>query len=183
MFKGRVPYTDDDAFDWRHRNIGRLLLNAYSYFEQALLLRFHEIGYTEIRPVHLSVMRQMDMEGTRLTVIAVRAGVTKQAMSTFVQECETLGFVDRIEDPGDGRAKIVRFTERGRKFMADTRAVLAGIETEVEKTLGRKRLEDIRTGLEMLGQRLVQEDVLLNEPRKQKTAGVTRPSSRRRQVS
>ena len=162
MFTGTVPYTDESEFEWRHHNIGRLLLNAYSYFEQGLLLRFHALGYEEIRPIHLSVLRQMDMAGTRMTTIAARAGVSKQAMSLFVRECEDLGFVKRAPDPNDGRAKIIQFAERGEQFMKDTHMVIEELEREISKALGSKNLEQLRENLKLLGERLVQEDILLN---------------------
>lgn len=163
MFKGRIDYTDDDTYYWRHENFGRLLLNAYSYFEQGLMVRFHAMGYDEIRPVHLAVMRNMDIDGTRITVIADRAGVTKQAMSHFVQECEELGFVERTTDPDDGRAKIVVFTAKGRKFMKATKAVIEAIEKEIIASLGVSKSEVLRASLKELANRLVQEDILLNK--------------------
>lgn len=163
MLNGRKDNTDDEKYAWRHKNFGRLLLNAYSYFEQGLMIRFHTMGYDEIRPVHLAVMRNMDMKGTRITLIAERAGVTKQAISHFVQECEQLGFVERTTDPEDGRAKIVVFTTKGRNFMKTTKSVIQSIEKEIISTLGAKKVETLRETLKELTNRLAQEDILLNK--------------------
>jgi DNA-binding MarR family transcriptional regulator len=161
MYTGRIPFTDGEKYAWRHMNLGRLLLNAYSFFEQGLTARFEALGYTDIRPIHLSVLRELDMDGTRVTVIAIRAGVSKQAMSLFVQECEKLGLVQRTDDPDDRRAKKVVFTEYGRKFIHDTQSVIQEIELEIIATLGVKPVEVLRDSLARLGSRLVQDDMLL----------------------
>lgn len=157
-----LAFKDTADFVWRHKNFGRLLLNAFRFFEQGLLVRIHAMGYPEIKRVHLGVMRQMDLDGTRITILADRAGVTKQAMSHFVQECEDLGFVDRQADLEDGRAKIVCFTAKGKRFITNVKGVIDALETEIVGALGRKRADEMRESLGILADRLGQDDILFN---------------------
>lgn len=147
---------------WRHDNFGRLLLNAFRYFEQGLLVRMHAAGYDEIRRVHLAVLRQVDFAGTRVTVLADRVGVTKQAMSQFLGECESLGLLERRADPTDGRAKLVYFTARGREFMSNVKRVVYSTEKEIIATLGATEVERLREGLKKLADRLGADDMLGN---------------------
>jgi DNA-binding MarR family transcriptional regulator len=145
---------------WRQDNFGRLLLNAFRFFEQGLMVRLHQAGYQEIRRVHLSVLRQVDFSGTRVTVLADRVGVTKQAISQFLSECEELGFLERRADPTDGRAKLVYFTAKGHEFMSNVKRVVQSTEREIVATLGANEVERLREGLKKLAERLGADDML-----------------------
>jgi DNA-binding MarR family transcriptional regulator len=145
---------------WRHDNFGRLLLNAFRYFEQGLMVRLQAAGYGELRRVHLSVLRQVDFAGTRVTELADRVGVTKQAMSQFLSECEELGYLERRADPSDGRAKLVYFTPKGQAFMTSVKRVIQAAEREIVATLGAAEVERLREGLKKLAERLGADDML-----------------------
>jgi DNA-binding MarR family transcriptional regulator len=148
---------------WRQDNFGRLLLNAFRYFEQGLMVRLREAGYGELGRVHLSVLRQVDFAGTRVTELADRVGVTKQAMSQFLSECEDLGFLERRADPSDGRAKLVYFTAKGQAFMNAVKRVIQSAEKEIVATLGAAEVERLRDGLKKLAERLGADDMLGTE--------------------
>src|SRR5215213_7676799 len=80
--------------------------------------RLHERGYAEIRPGHGCVFRFIDDDGTRLTELAERSGLTKQAVGEVVADLEELGYVERVPDPADRRAKTIVLTRRGRDALA-----------------------------------------------------------------
>ena len=88
--------------------------------------------------------------GTRLTELARRAGVTKQAVMVVVDELEVRGLVCRTPDPDDGRAKVVRLTARGRTLAAECRRAVAAVETRTRRTLGGRRYEGLREALDLL---------------------------------
>lgn len=50
--------------------------------------------------------------GIRLTELAARANMTKQAMAELVAEIERRGYLQRTTDPADRRAKIIKFTDQ-----------------------------------------------------------------------
>jgi DNA-binding MarR family transcriptional regulator len=95
---------------WRHANVGRLLNNAVRRFEARVLELMSASGHVETRIAHVSLTRNLDVEGTRLTELAQRASMSKQAMGELVDQCAELGLVERMADPKDGRARIIRFT-------------------------------------------------------------------------
>jgi DNA-binding MarR family transcriptional regulator len=144
--------------DWRHENVGRLLLNGFRHFEAHLLEHLQTQGYTDVRPVHLSVMRQMDIDGTRITTIAERARITKQAISQFVGECEKLDLIERRPDPTDGRAKMVCFTARGLRLIHDSQAAFKEFEGDVIQILGKARYLDMKIALAELDAGLRERD-------------------------
>ena len=112
--------------------------------------RLHEQGYDEIRPGHGCVFRFIDEEGTRLTELAERSGYTKQAVGEVVADLEALGYVERVPDPADGRAKTIVLTERGREALAAGRQVFADIERRWAEQFGEERIAQLRRTVELL---------------------------------
>jgi DNA-binding MarR family transcriptional regulator len=112
--------------------------------------RLAERGYPELRDGHGCVFRFIDPEGSRLTDLAERSGYTKQAVGEVVVDLEGLGYVERTPDPADGRAKIIRLTERGREALAAAMIIFADIEREWAERVGEARMATVREVLEEL---------------------------------
>lgn len=120
---------------WRRANIGRLLNNAAECFEKRVLQLLAERDHCHVSPAHLHLTRNLDLAGTRLTELARRASMTKQAMSEIVAQCEALGLIHRIADPTDSRAKIVLFSQPGLEWLDAFRQALEQAEREMEEQL------------------------------------------------
>ena len=103
-----------------------------------------------MRPPHGNVFQFLDDDGTRVSVLAERAQVTKQSMAELVAHLERHGYVERTPDPGDRRAKLVRATPRGTELYALAREFVAETETEWERRLGKAKLRQLRQLLEEL---------------------------------
>ncbi|ETK37936.1 hypothetical protein MPTA5024_01405, partial [Microbispora sp. ATCC PTA-5024] len=110
--------------------------------------RLEEEGFEGIRYSHGAVFRFIDAEGSRLTVLAERSGLSKQALGEVVTELERHGYVERTADPDDHRAKIIRLTERGIKARVAAARILGDIERRWAQHLGRDRVAAMRTTLE-----------------------------------
>jgi DNA-binding MarR family transcriptional regulator len=136
---------------WRHANIGRLLNNAVRRFEARVLELMNERGHAETRIAQLSLMRNLDVEGTRLTELAKRASISKQAMGELVDQCTELGLVDRMADPADGRARIVKFTRAGLIWLDALRDAINVAESEMRDELGKATMDTILKGLVAYG--------------------------------
>ena len=92
----------------------RLLDTALDDFADELARRAGAAGYPDIRVSHSCVFGNIDVEGSRLTDLAERANMAKQSVGEVASDLEQRGYVERVADPTDGRAKIIRLTERGR---------------------------------------------------------------------
>lgn len=134
----------------RQENTGRLLLNAYRAFNSRAYEKLVARGYTEVGQPHLSVIPHIETEGTRITTLAERASMTKQAIGQLIQDLETQGFVVREPDPTDRRTAVVRFTDAGYQLLTDAYAIKQEIEQEFTTLLGQNGLDTLRALLKTL---------------------------------
>jgi DNA-binding MarR family transcriptional regulator len=113
-------------------SVGQLLFRAARLFNEMALARVRErLGGPKVRASHTSLFPFVDLEGTRLTELAARMGVSKQAAGQLVGELEEMGVLERVPDPADGRAKLVRFSARGRRGLLEGLALLRRLELEL----------------------------------------------------
>jgi DNA-binding MarR family transcriptional regulator len=137
----------------RNENVGRLFFIGASIFERLTLEHLRELGFEDLRPVHCAFLRALPLEGMRTTEIARVAGMTKQAIGQLAIELERLGYVQRLPDPTDGRAKIVKFASRGEAFIATFPQVFWRAEAKIEKMVGASEFLVMRRALKMLALR------------------------------
>jgi DNA-binding MarR family transcriptional regulator len=131
--------------------LARLLLDAHRTLSSELGEELEERGWPDLRGSQATLLLNVDRRsGTRLTELARRNGVTKQAVMVVVDDLELRGLVRRTPDPEDGRAKVVRLTARGRTCAAECRRAVAAIDTRVRRSLGGRRHDSLREALELL---------------------------------
>ena len=131
--------------------LARLLLAGHRALAADLVVELEERGWPGLRASQAALVLNVDRRsGTRLTELARRAGVTKQAMMVIVDELEIRGLVRRTPDPDDGRAKVVRLTARGRTFAAECRRAVAAVDARAKRALGGRRFDALREALELL---------------------------------
>ena len=149
--RGRSPHAIESSLAmFSRRNIGVLLQQLARDFERRARTTLQERGHTELLPSHQVVFAGLGRAGTRLTVLAHNAGMTKQAMGQIVDDLEQLGYVERTPDPKDGRAKLVRFTPAGLDFVCDAAEVLDEIWREYSALLGAQELDQLQDTLRKL---------------------------------
>src|SRR3954470_24696402 len=103
--------------------------------------RLHEAGYPQLRPTHACVFGTIGPQGDRLTSLADRAGMTKQAVGEVASELEGIGYVERVPDPSDGRAKIIQLTEEGRAAYTLGLKVIGEIQQRWAERYGAERVK------------------------------------------
>jgi DNA-binding MarR family transcriptional regulator len=139
-----------EEFDTQaHPPLIRLLGVAFDEFAEELGARVAAAGYADIRPGHGCVFGNIDPEhGSRLTELAERAKMTKQSVGEVTSDLEQRGYLERVADPSDGRAKIIRLTTRGREAYVIGRQLIDELEREWAERYGEDRLAALREGLE-----------------------------------
>ena len=131
-------------------NLAILLREPFRVGSALLHQRFAERGHPDVRPPHGNVFQFLDDAGTRVSVLAERAQITKQSMAELVAHLERHGYVERVPDPADRRAKLVRATARGEKVYSIAREFVAELEREWTKRLGATKMRQLRVLLEEL---------------------------------
>lgn len=132
-----MPYPDEDT------PLLLLVTLAERHLVEGLQARLIAAGFDDHRVVHHNVMAHVTFEGIRLTELADRAGITKQAMSELVLDLERLGYLMRTPDPHDRRAKLIRFTDKGRAAVQEAMRAFA----KMESALGERSLRSFRRSL------------------------------------
>jgi DNA-binding MarR family transcriptional regulator len=118
-------------------DLPRLLLEARRSIADELAAELVERGYEDLRPGHATVFLAIDRRtGSRLVDLAAESRVTKQAMMASIDELEVRGYVRRVADPNDPRAKLVRLTAKGRTAGAQARRAVAALEQRSRRRLG-----------------------------------------------
>jgi len=146
-----VPPENSEAIArLREQHIGRLFLQAHRVFSDLAYEKLHQCGHIGLSIRHTSLLANLDLDGTSISILAERAGMTKQAMGQLVAELSEKGYVESTPDPVDGRARQVRFLERGWQFLQDAYHVKQEIEAEYANILGETELEQLRTLLQTL---------------------------------
>jgi DNA-binding MarR family transcriptional regulator len=133
-----VPVTAD---------IGDLLGEVRAGLVDAVQVKLVEAGFTDVRASHDCVFRHLTPEGVRLRYLAECSQLTPPAIGEHVDELERLGYVERVPDPSDRRAKLIRPTKRGAAFMQAAYDALAEIEREWTAVVGAKALTRLRDEL------------------------------------
>jgi DNA-binding MarR family transcriptional regulator len=131
--------------------LARLLALCSAQFSQQLLQALWDAGFTDQRMVYDKVFPFVPPEGIRLTDLADRAGMTKQAMSELVNDLVEMGYLRRTPDPTDGRAKLIAFTDRGWAAVKTVLSSFQETEAALVARLGNRRMTELRrTLLEIL---------------------------------
>jgi DNA-binding MarR family transcriptional regulator len=145
----QVALPDTTARD-QPENLAILLREPFRRMDELLVDRLAERGHGDVRSAHGAVFQYLDDAGTPVSELARRAGIAKQSMAELVQHLERTGYVERVPDPRDARARLVRSTAKGREVFAVARELVAELDARVAQRLGEARLADLRGLLEEL---------------------------------
>jgi len=118
--------------------IGALLRVPAEAIQRRIIKQLNDVGFDGIIMPHMAVFRFPGPDGVRPGVLAERAGMSKQAMNRLLGSLEDLGYLVRSDAPDEGRARLVRFTKRGRAAYAKAIEILHDIEREWKAELGPK---------------------------------------------
>jgi DNA-binding MarR family transcriptional regulator len=125
-------------------DLSHLLLEAFRSLDREIEAALGDRGAGELRPSQAVALLLVDRTGTRLSELAQRAGITKQAMMQLVDDLQEKGCVRRVPDTEDARAKMVRLTAKGLRLRASSRKAIQAVESRIRRRLGSRRYEAFR---------------------------------------
>lgn len=142
--------TQAEIIKMRQDHIGRLLQRAARHYSEQALAKLEAYGHQGLSLFHTTLISYLDIEGTQISTLAERAGMSKQAMGQVAKELEERGYISRIPDPIDKRAVRLQFTEQGYRFLQDAYQVKVDIEAEYTAILGAEGMKQLKQLLEDL---------------------------------
>ena len=124
-----------------------LMFIGARHVEQRVAEAIAAAGYDDLTPAMARVAARLSEAGIRVTDIAAQARITKQSASVLVEQLERAGYVERVPDPGDARARLVTIAPRGRAVQRVAREVEVAVEREWTAHLGPDRMAALHDAL------------------------------------
>ena len=123
-----------------------MLIGALLRVPQAIRIinELNAAGFEELRVPHMAVPQYPGPDGVRPGVLAERAGLSKQAMNQLLRSLEALGYLARSDAPGEGRARMIRLTQRGRAAYTKIHDILRDIERDWSAELGPRQFRQLK---------------------------------------
>jgi DNA-binding MarR family transcriptional regulator len=141
------PPSEDDHEVVNELDLSHLLLEAFRSLDREIEAALEDRGAGELRPSQAMALVLVDRAGTRLSELAQRASITKQAMMQLVDDLQEKGCVRRVPDAQDARAKTVRLTAKGLRLRASARKSVQAVDSRIRRRLGGRRYEGLRAAL------------------------------------
>jgi DNA-binding MarR family transcriptional regulator len=131
------------ATDRQDPNLGILLFVAYRALEQRAHDALVAADVTDITLAQARIAARIGPHGTRVSELAERARVTKQSAGFLVEQLEAAGYVERVPDPADRRARLVRLTARADRVVKAANAEVERVLTEWTEHVGADRIQQM----------------------------------------
>jgi DNA-binding MarR family transcriptional regulator len=152
--------TTDEIRSHRETVFLRLLIRVSQVETMELVEGLHIRGHGSVQRAHITVLGNIDTEGTRLVELARRLGVTRQAASQMAHQIERKGFLERTVDPDDGRALLVRHTPAGRILLLDALTLMHEIEDRYAELVGNENMVEMLAALRKIADSVDQTSAL-----------------------
>ncbi|MFJ7147199.1 MarR family winged helix-turn-helix transcriptional regulator [Streptomyces sp. NPDC100445] len=120
----------------RAPNLPQLLSEARRWFEDALFASMEAAGEQPVTTAQASVFAMLDAEGTTVSELARRVGVTRQTAHQAVHGLIGLGLLEQVPDPGSARRRLIRATAEGRRAHERAQATISVIEAVLVDRIG-----------------------------------------------
>jgi DNA-binding MarR family transcriptional regulator len=127
-------------------NLGLLLFIPYRAMEARVFETLAAAGY-EVTPAQGRLFQRIAPGGSRITDLAEQARVTKQTAGFLVDQLERAGYVRRVPDPRDARARLVQIADRGAAALPLAAKAVAEVEAEWAAHLGPRAYGQLRAAL------------------------------------
>jgi len=132
----------------RVANLRQRLLRTSRAVNTAIVDGLHQRGFTQLSSTHTALLSNLDLEGSSLTIIAQRAGMTKQAMGRLADELASLKYIKRTPSKDDKRVVKIEFTPAGLKLMNHSFNIMQELENRCAAHLGENRFQNLLKSLQ-----------------------------------
>jgi len=125
--------------------LGHLLARSGRLIQEATLQRLHKQGHPEIRPRWIEVLRHLENGPIRQGLLASKMKISKQATHKLAQELESHSYVEITLDPSDGRARLIKVTQKGLRMWTKGLREMQKIERKIQKDFSAAKIKKLKT--------------------------------------
>ena len=130
--------------------VGAMLGVVWQWVRDQLYAGVVEAGFDDLNAAHVGLWRYPGLEGLRPSQLADRRGITKQSVNDLLVHLEQHGYLMRMPDPADGRARVIRLTSKGWRLQHAIYAEAGAAQLRIAEILGPRRFAQLRSSLELL---------------------------------
>ena len=134
--------------------VGALLRVVWQRVRDQIYAGVVEAGFDDLNAAHVGLWRYPGLEGLRPSQLADRAGITKQSVNDLLGHLEAHGYLLRVPDSADGRARVIQLTSKGRKLERTIYAAAGAAQLRIAEILGPRRFDQLHSSLELLTEQL-----------------------------
>ncbi len=134
--------------------IGALLGVAWQWVREQMYAGVVAAGFDDLTAAHVGLWRYPGLDGLRPSQLADQAGITKQSVNDLLGHLERHGYLGRVPDSADGRARVIRLTSKGRRLEQAIYAEAGAAQLRIAEILGPRRFAQLHSSLELLTEQL-----------------------------
>jgi DNA-binding MarR family transcriptional regulator len=144
----------DEAKGERSPYVGAMLRVVWSWVRDQMYAGVVAAGFDDLNAAHVALWRYPGLEGQRPSRLADHVGITKQSVNDLLGHLEEHGYLMRVPDSADGRARVIRLTAKGRRLEETIYAQSGEAQKRIEEILGPLRFTQLQSSLELLTDQL-----------------------------
>lgn len=132
------------------RYVGAMMRVVWQWVRDQMYAGVVAAGYDDLNAAHVGLWRYPGLDGLRPSELADHVGITKQSVNDLLGHLERQGYLDRVPDAADGRARVIRLTSKGRRLEQTIYAQARAAQTRIAEILGPRRFDQLHSSLELL---------------------------------
>jgi DNA-binding MarR family transcriptional regulator len=146
--------SSDHPDSERSPYVGALLRVVWQWVRDQLYAGVVAAGFDDLNAAHVGLWRYPGLDGIRPSQLADRVGITKQSVNDLLRHLEAHGYLLRVPDSADGRARVIRLTSKGRRLEQTVYAAAGAAQLRIAEILGPRRFGQLHSSLELLTEQL-----------------------------
>lgn len=147
-------YSSDLPEGERPPHVGALMRVVWQWVREQMHAGVVAAGYDDLTAAHVGLWRYPGLEGLRPSELAGRVGIRKQSVNDLLGHLEQHGYLSRVPDEADGRARVIRLSAKGRRLQQTIYDQAGAAELRIAEILGPRRFAQLHSCLELLKEQL-----------------------------
>jgi DNA-binding MarR family transcriptional regulator len=143
-------FCGDGPSGERSPYVGALLRVVWQWVRDHMYAGVVAAGYDDLNAAHVALWRYPGLDGLRPSQLAEHRGITKQSVNDLLGHLERHGYLERVPESADGRARVIRLTSKGLLLQATIYAEAGAAEHRIAEILGPRRFAQLHSSLELL---------------------------------